>query len=483
VDLSHRLWQDRSIFQLRADKQAAALVAVFHALDKHRPLRGGESEAIDLHRFVIGLDEDVVSDVLDDPYAHFWTRLAFALCGAVLRGEGVPAAARVLSDELGTRDVSAILQAHLEQYKRLALAAAISAKTRLDLAVPFEVSSPFAVPASGASLTGEGRLRILGVEDGRFLIDGAGRFESCPTVSVAGWSVPLQADGWLVPGLGWAAPAARTSRSFQECHRELVESGLAMIARYQPDVFEQMRETIRWIAVNPVSEGNALNYVSYSELPGAFAFQGIPRAYSAAEACIHEFHHNRLFCLEECEPILAGDALGTEDDANFYSPWREGLRPLRGVLHGTYVTAAQFRFWLAFARAPETRGTVADFVAGQIIRQSVVVDIGLGQLERHARLTPEGALLMAEMRRNHDQLAAEADELGIPRDIDTMVPASDGGFEKFRDKDGATLTMRESIVRHIGLYDVQRQVPAEWLAANSPNHGPVRPSRAAMGRS
>jgi HEXXH motif-containing protein len=471
VDLSYRLWQDRSIFQLRADRQAAALVAVFRALDEHRPLQGGETETLALHRFLTGLDDDVVSDVLGDPYARVWTRLAFALCGGVLRGEGVPAAARALADELGSEDPRALLGAHLEQYKRLALAAALRADVKLELATPLAVELPFAIPAAGASLIGAPTARILGVADGRLRVEGGEtRTLPCPRACVAGWSVPLQPDGWRVPGLGWAPPASGTTHAFQEEHRALVESGLALIARHQPDVFDQMRETVRWLAVNPLSEDNALNYVSYSELPGAFAFQGIPHLYSAAEACIHEFHHNRLFCLEECEPILAGDALGTEDHAGYYSPWREGLRPLRGILHGAYVTAAQLRFWLAVAKAPDTQGMLADFVNGQLIRQPVVVDLGLGQLERHARFTPEGERLVAQLRSDLEELTAEAGRLGVPWDAETLALAPGGRFEKFRGDDGAPVSVRESIARHVRRYDELRQVPAAWLEANAPRH-------------
>jgi len=482
VDLSYRLWQDRSIYQSRADRQAAALVAVFRALDDRRPLNGGEAEALALHRWLAGLDEDVVSEILGDPYARVWTRLAFALCGAVLRGEGVPPAARALSQEAGSDDVTTLLRTHLDQYKRLAIAAALSADVRLDLATPLEVDLPFAIPAAGASLAGKGKLRILGVADGQVRIEGGeARLEPSPLARVEGWSVPLQADGWLVPGLGWAAPASRTSRAFQDSHRELVEGGFALIARHQPDVFAQMRDVIRWIAVNPIAEGNALNYVSFSELPGAFAFQGIPNVYSAAEASIHEFHHNRLFCLEESTPILAGDALGTEDDARHYSPWREGLRPLRGVLHGAYVTAAQLRFWLAVAQAPDTKGMLADFVAGQLVRQTVVVDLGLGQLERHARFTPEGVQLVAQMRRDLDEMTREAEEVGCPWDADVITLMPGDRFEICRDHRGATISMRAIIVQHIQQYDEHRQVPADWIAANAPTPTST-PTAVAAGR-
>jgi HEXXH motif-containing protein len=469
VDHRTRLWQDRSIFQLRADRQAAALVAVFRALDEHRPLHGGEIEALALHRFLSGQDEDVLSDVLGDPYARVWTRLAFALCGSVLRGDGVPAAARALAEELDSQDARALLRAHLEQYKRLALAAALRADAKLEFTTPLVLALPFAIPAAGASLTGPPVARILGVADGQLLVDGdETRLEACPRACVGGWSVPLQRDGWRVPGLGWAPPASGTSHAFQESHRELVETGLALIARHQPDVFDQMREGIRWIAVNPISDDNPLNYVSYSELPGAFAFQGIPHAYSVAESSVHEFHHDRLFCLEECEPILMGESLGTEDHAGYYSPWRENLRPLRGVLHGAYVTAAQLRFWLAVAKAPDTKGTLADFVMAQLIRQPVVIDLALGQLERHARLTSEGARLVAQLRADLAAMAAEAGSLGVPWDAETMAMSFDGGFEPYRGDDGAPVSVRESIARHAREYDLHRQIPMNWLEANAP---------------
>jgi hypothetical protein len=223
-----------------------------------------------------------------------------------------------------------------------------------------------------------------------------------------------------------------------------------------------MREAIRWLAVNPCPK--TTRSTTSLSCPGL----RLPASYSAAEACIHEFHHNRLFCLEECQPILAGDALGTEDDAGYYSPWREGLRPLRGVLHGAYVTAAQLRFWLAVAKAPDTRGLLAEFVVGQLIRQPVVVDLGLGQLERHARFTPEGALLVTQLRSDLDALRAEAGRMGVPWDAETLALVPGGGFETYRGDDGAPVSVRESIVRHVDRYDVQHQVPAAWLEANSP---------------
>jgi HEXXH motif-containing protein len=482
VDLAFRLWQDRSIYRLRADKQSAALVAVFRTIEKHRPLNGGEAETIGLQSFIENLDDDVVSDLLGDPYARLWTRLAFALSGSVLRGEGVPPAARVLADEWNSRDVRALLALHLEQYKRLALGAALRAGVDLDLSTPFVVDLPFAIPACNMSLTGTGTATIRGVADGRLRFEGDGvRLEPCPLARIEDWTVPLQPALWLVPGLGEAPLAARTPQDFQERHRTLVEGGIGLIARHQPDVFAQMREVIRCIAVNPLSKTSPFNYISHSELPGAFAFQGIANPYSAAEASIHEFHHNRLFCLEECEPILVGDALGTEDHAGYYSPWREGLRPLRGILHGAYVSLAQLRFWIAVAQTPETGGLLAEFVTGQMIRQSLVVDLGLGQLERHAEFTPSGAALVAQMRRDLDMIVDQMCALGQPWDLPIVGFMPDGSFAPCRNADGAPMWMREMVARHVRSYDTLEQVPDEWFAANTPDGGAAQPLRAAVG--
>jgi HEXXH motif-containing protein len=469
VQLSHRLWHDRSVFQECADRQVASYLALVRALERHRPLAGEEHEFLALHRFVSALDPEVSAEVLGDPYARLWTRLGFALCRAVLRGELLPPAAQAFGRECGSDEPRSLLALHLDQYKRLALGAALLADAKLVLARPFEVALPMALPGAAASLVGSGAAHITGVADGRIRLESGDAVPApCPRARVADLSLPLQPHGWLVPGLGWTPSAGRTTLEFQAGQVELVEGGLRLIQRHQPELFAQMGAVLRWIAVNPLSEYDAMNYVSYSELPGAFSFRGMPHPFSAAEASIHEFHHNRLFCLEECEPILAGDALGTEDHAGYYSPWREGLRPLRGILHGAYVTAAQLRFWLAVAKAPDTQGMLADFVTGQLIRQPVVVDLGLGQLERHARFTPEGERLVAQLRSDLEELTAEAGRLGVPWDAETLALAPGGRFEKFRGDDGAPVSVRESIARHVRRYDELRQVPAAWLEANAP---------------
>jgi HEXXH motif-containing protein len=410
------------------------------------------------------MDRDRVAAILGDPYAALWTRLAFALCGAVLRGEPVPPAGLVFARECESDDPAELLRRHLEQYKRLALGAAVLADAKLELANAFDAELPLALPGAAASLVGDGAARITGAADGRTLLEsGAAELRACPRARVGALSLPLQPHGWRVPGIGWMPSAGRTTLEFQAENVPLVESGLRLIEQHQPELFAQMSAVLRWIAVNPLSEYDGMNYVSYSELPGAFSFRGIAHPYSAAEASIHEFHHNRLFRLEERGPWLEGERLGTDDDAGFYSPWREELRPLRGVLHGVYVTAAQLRFWLEFARS--ATGDAAHFARVQLVRQPLVIELGLGQLARHARFTPAGAELVAELSHDAATLAAAARELGAPRDIQLVYFAQDGGLALA----DPPRTAREDVLAHVRAHDRLRQIPEAWLAENAPD--------------
>jgi HEXXH motif-containing protein len=463
VQLSHRLWHDRSVFQECADRQVASYLALVRALERHRPLAGEEHEFLALHRFVSALDPEVSAEVLGDPYARLWTRLGFALCRAVLRGELLPPAAQAFGRECGSDEPRSLLALHLDQYKRLALGAALLADAKLVLARPFEVALPMALPGAAASLVGSGAAHITGVADGRIRLESGDAVPApCPRARVADLSLPLQPHGWLVPGLGWTPSAGRTTLEFQAGQVELVEGGLRLIQRHQPELFAQMGAVLRWIAVNPLSEYDAMNYVSYSELPGAFSFRGMPHPFSAAEASIHEFHHNRLFCLEERAPWLEGERLGTDDDAGFYSPWREELRPLRGILHGVYVTAAQLRFWLEVLGS--ATGGAARFVRGQLVRQPLMLELGLGQLERHGRFTAAGAELFERLRADVDSLLAAA-RSHAARDAEVLRFARAGGFVPAEPQQ----SVRQEVLAHVRQHDALGQVPAAWLAANAPD--------------
>lgn len=73
--------------------------------------------------------------------------------------------------------------------------------------------------------------------------------------------------------------------------------------------------------------------MSDSGLPGAImsTVDGPP---VLAESIVHEFRHNLLHQLERCYPLYADDS---PRGADYYSPWRDDLRPLHGILHALFV--------------------------------------------------------------------------------------------------------------------------------------------------
>jgi len=464
MDPAGRLWEDRSIYQKRVARQAAAEHALVRSLDERRPLEGGEAEFLELRRFLGSLNEDTRVTVLADPYARFWLHVGFALCGAVLRQEPIPALATTLADELESEDARAILAAHLHQWKRLALGAALLADATVTFPTPLEVTLPIAIPGAAASLVGDEPVRILGARAGMVLTEGSSeaRVESCPIARAAGLALPLQPHGYAIPGLGWMPPAGRTTLAFQASQVPLVEGGLELVARTSPRVFEHVRSLIHWVAVNPTEANEDLNFVSYSELPGGFAFRGIPHAHVAAEMTIHETHHNRLFCLEEIEPILASDDLGAADDAAYYSPWREELRPLRGLFHAVYVYIPQTRFWVNVLRKREGDDVTLEYAKDVLVRYPLMLEIGIQQLERFARFTPSGEVYFRQLVADVAALQHDVRALGVPHDRPALRIGGRTGevHPSLLVEGSANPTSRDVVREHIRLYDTHHQIPA-----------------------
>jgi len=146
-----------------------------------------------------------------------------------------------------------------------------------------------------------------------------------------------------------------------------------------------------------------------------------------ADHLVHEHHHNRLFALEAHQALLE-----EEDPAQpverFYSPWRDELRSLRGLLHGAYVFVPVHALWHA-ARALDP---AAELHAARI---SLQLEIAVDLLERYARPTDLGAALLASIT---ERVAA------ISRA--TPVPAA----------------VREALGAHVARFDAQGQARATW---------------------
>jgi len=113
-----------------------------------------------------------------------------------------------------------------------------------------------------------------------------------------------------------------------------------------------------------------------------------------ADSIFHEFLHHVLYHIELATPLLYD-----YDYPSFPAPWRSGMRPSGGFLHGTFVFSGLALFWDGIAR----RG--GSWLPGYDKRKAVVnaetfreqAIYGLRSAYLFALLTPSGMELIAQL--------------------------------------------------------------------------------------
>ena len=398
---SHRFfWLDTSIVRPRLEKSGAALVAVRETLAREPSLCAGAGEFLDQYRLLAELPPVDFDALWKDPYAYYWSRLAFELTRAARRGPRLPALARAYSAALGCGDAASALARHLLEFQRLVLGACIRTGRSCELRTPLQVQLPLALPGTRWSLPGSQRVDVLGCAGGRLQLRAGhppAQLLACPAVEVDGLELWLQPHVFNLPGLGLYREESDEGFEVQTKHAHLLETALRIAARYAPECFAQLGRFIQMIALQTRDPETYTN-VTHSDLPGSVLITVVRHPFSLADALIHELHHHRLFCLEEMGPFLEGARDDLEGEARYLSPWRADLRPLHGILHGAYVFVATTRFWLEVLAAGEaideaTRVLARSRAVGGVLQ----LRIALHQIERHAALTPFGEALVREI--------------------------------------------------------------------------------------
>jgi len=433
-------------------------MAVARSLARDPSAIAGAPDFLTLHERLLRAGPDRLGAVWSDPWAYRWARVAHETLAAVVRGGPVPRSAAGVARALPSTDPREVLAAHLSEFARLAVGAAVLEGADLALPRPLAVQLPMAIPGTRHSLVAEAAdegagglaVDLVGVASGRPVVgSGAATLASCPVARAGDVEVALQPHLYRHPGLDGSPPAGRRTLAWQSERVPVLERGLELVARHQPDTLAAIGRFLRSVAFNPMSEMGDLNFVSDSMLRGAFALLEIDNPWVTASICIHEFHHNRFFCIEELDGVLEADALGTNDDAVYYSPWREEPRPLRGILHGLYVYVPEGRFWLSVARDPETREDGRRLARDRVVRSRLDIDIALEQLERFARFTPRGKELFAALAADARAWVAESRAI-FPGDVPGCYIEADGRIgEKRSEVDGRVLSSWASVAEHL----------------------------------
>ena len=469
------LWNDLGLYQGRYEKTASALIAISRALERNHPLDGDEAEFLELYARVVAADPDDFTTVWRDPTAYFWVRLAYEFVGNCLSPAALSLLAETAARERGASEPKAALKAHLDDFKRFVLALGLVSGTDQKFSTPLKVTLPFAIPSSRLVVDGPGHLLIDALRDGHLEVthaanklrlrlaassnrsDGSLMIRESPVAEAHGYSVVLQPEAFNLPGLKEAAPLCLLAPSFQSEHVSLTAQALELIYRHLPDTFEHFRQVVRIIALKPSEAGDYSN-VSHSDLPGSFIVSVANDPYMMADFFIHEFHHNRFFFVEELGAFFADERDNLMTSNQYYSPFRDDLRPLHGIFHGLYVYLAVWRFWFAVYRSGETSGLRRAAAIDQILAISIQLAMAVGQLRRYAEFTPHGAGLFEAMAADAARVQGMTRGLALPGDTPSIRCGDDGVFSiRLEPGTDQPLTVRRAISRHAEQCDLHRQ--------------------------
>jgi hypothetical protein len=141
-------------------------------------------------------------------------------------------------------------------------------------------------------------------------------------------------------------------------------------------------------------DGRAIYSGSNSSLPGIVFMSSDVHDYRLiAEMAIHEAMHTKLFLLQRWDPLFE-----SEDDINWqgcevYSPWRQCMRPVQGVLHGAFVFTAISKFWSVLSNSHD------DIAASRAATSSSESLLAINQITKHSALTSWGSRLVDSLQR------------------------------------------------------------------------------------
>jgi uncharacterized protein len=135
------------------------------------------------------------------------------------------------------------------------------------------------------------------------------------------------------------------------------------------------------------SDDSAPNVLYVSPYAGRTALS----ADDLGDSLLHEFLHQVLYHMERDEPMLHDHV-----HPHFPAPWRSGLRPAGGFLHGTFVFSGLSRYWSALAQA-DLAGLNSEKAEDNARRFRSQAQYGIQSLRQFALLTRRGDALLTQL--------------------------------------------------------------------------------------
>lgn len=169
-----------------------------------------------------------------------------------------------------------------------------------------------------------------------------------------------------------------------------------------------------------------------------------------ADAFIHEFHHNRLFFIEEKGQFLISSDADPLMDNIYYSPWRMDIRPLQGVLHATYVYIPVTEFWFNAAEEGKASEKHLAYARSQLLSGYLQLVIGLFQLNRFGSFTALGQKFFSELSKAVEEIGEKARRRPLSYDSPAIICQENGDLLPLTcKKTKRELNIAEGVLDHL----------------------------------
>lgn len=195
----------------------------------------------------------------------------------------------------------------------------------------------------------------------------------------------------------------------------LLEEAVKLINVVMPAALEEMQDTAQYLSpIRPKElETNVLPSFSSPILPGVI-FVGIETgdgrlidARHLAESCLHEHLHNRLYLLDEALPLTIQHA----NPRSYFSPWKQTMRTIEGMLHAVYVFSHLVWFW---SNAGARVIGLAKYAANNVKEQIEHLKFATAEIDTD-ELTPVGRCILTASRNILENLTRESTSRHVVR--------------------------------------------------------------------
>ncbi|MBM2615740.1 hypothetical protein JIG36_09255 [Actinoplanes sp. LDG1-06] len=297
-----------------------------------------------------------------------------------------------------------------------ALAAALAARTGLDIDIKIQVHNDLIMIPTVGMLTGmgtAGQTVELRIRDSRLSVaDSAGTAAASDDSGVRNsrWLGLRQITWGDKPGTTLGIddidpcrdifqnqPTDRLSNeTFTDWQTMFADAG-QLLARHATDWMAEASAVLRTVVPLRIIDSHISQSVTARHAFGAVAMTMPPSPSDLAVSIVHEVQHSKVNALLQLESMFDPD-----DRGRYFAPWRGDARPIWGLFHGVYAFLAVADVLNRMRAEPvEERAAEKEFAAIRLQLRS-----GLDSLAQAPSLTESGRLFVAAMQKRFSTLEA-----------------------------------------------------------------------------